>query len=188
MTRLGRTALLTLLAAAPAFAADDAGTYKDEKYQFTLKVAKPWTSAQLAGYTVPGVARAAWSGEKNSSIVVFVQEPGKDFSPRFLLDASAESMKAKLAAKIVAQEIRSVGGMKAMWLIVSAPGTGGAIIPSGQVDTTQHWVAIPREKDIVVVLLTTPTDGYEALKPSFEKTVADFEIQGTQTDEQKNSK
>ena len=153
-----------------------------------MTVPKPWTSAALANYSVPGVARAAWSSEKGASIVAFVQEPGKDYTPRFLVDASVSAMKAQLGATIITQEVRTVGGMKAMWLILSAPGTGGAIAADGKIDTTQHWVAIPREKDIVVILLTTPSADYEGLKASFEKAVTEIEIKGTQTDAQKNGK
>ncbi|MBI3462733.1 MAG: TIGR03067 domain-containing protein [Planctomycetes bacterium] len=40
----------------------DAGKYRDDKFGFSLAVPDPWKSAPLQGYTVSGVARAAWAG------------------------------------------------------------------------------------------------------------------------------
>ncbi len=178
--------LLTTVGGSPAAQADD--VYSDDRYQFKVAVPGPWEKAALGGYTVPGTARAAWSGKDNASIVAFVQEPGQPLSPRVLLDASAKSTEEKLGAKILEQEVRTVSGKKAMWLSYEGKGTGGAVIGQGDVPTTQHWVAIPREGDIVILLLTCPSKDYKAAKASFERALKSFEVQGKQTREQEAAK
>lgn len=162
--------------------------YVDDKYDFSVTVSAPWKDARLQDYAVPGVARAAFAGPRQSSIVVFVQEPGMAFTPRFLVDESAKSIEQNLGATIRAKEVRTVGGKQAMWLVVEAKGNGGAIDGKGDVATTQHWVAIPREKDIVVVLLTCPATDYEANKTSFEATIKAMVVGGKQAPAQLESK
>src|SRR4051794_29122715 len=115
--------LLTFAGQSSSVRADD--VYSDDRYQFKVSVPGPWKKAALTGYTVPGTARAAWSGKDNASIVAFVQEPGKALSPRFLLDASAAATKDKLGARILEQEVKTVGAKQAMWLSYEGKGTGG---------------------------------------------------------------
>ena len=162
--------------------------YTDSKYDFSVTVAKPWKSARLQDYTVPGVPRAAYSRTSSASIVLFVQEPGKDFEPRFLVDESAKSMENSLGATVREKEVRSVAGKKAMWLIVEGEGTGGAIDGKGAVKTIQHWVAIPREKDVIVALLTSPTSEFPENQKTFEETIKTLVVGGKQTPAQSESK
>jgi hypothetical protein len=169
-------------------AGGDGGKYTDDKFGFSLTVAEPWKSAPLQNYSVPGVVRAAWQGPKESSIAAFVQQPGKAFSPRLLLDLSAKAMKDKLGGEIIAEEVRNIGGMKAMWLVVKGKGTGGALTGKGDTDTTQHWVAIPRTEDVVVLLLTTPAAEYKANSKGFEQALGTLKLQGKQTEEQSQAK
>ena len=174
----------------PAAAAtdDDGQRYADERFGFSLTVAKPWAEAPLAGYVVPGVVRAAWSGPASASIVAFIQQPGKAYSPRFLVDESARSMREQFDGKIHAADVKTVGGKKAMWLVATGKGTGGTLTGQGDVDTTTHWVAVPREKDIVVVLLTCPAADYEVRLPSFGSAIQTLKVEGTQTAEQSEAK
>ena len=116
------------------------------KYEFSLSVPEPWAKAPLDGYTVPGIARAVWSGPANALIVAFVQEPGSAFSPRFLVDESAKAMREKLGCEIKVADVKKVDGKKAMWLVATGKGTGGALTGQGDVDTTTQWVAIPRAR------------------------------------------
>lgn len=181
--------LLSLASAtAPRTAAAADDTYTDPKFGFEVTVLAPWESAPLRNYVVPGVARSAWSGPGQASIVAFIQEPGKAYSPRFLVDESGKAIEKAFGAKLRAQEVRTIAGMQAMWLVVEGKGNGGAIDGKGETLTTQHWVAIPREKDVVVLLLTAPANAYEDLAKSFEKTVASLKLKGAQTQEQKDAK
>ena len=185
-----RTLLPALIVAALASTARSADpkAYDDGKYAFSLTVSEPWTESPLKNYTAPGTIRAAWAGPAASSIVAFVQEPGRAFSPRFLVDQSVKGMEQALGAKASVKDVRTIGGKKAMWMVISGKGTGGALDGKSDVETTQHWVAIPREKDIVVILLTCPAADYEARRPSFEKTLVAMQIKGIQTAEQSEAK
>ena len=169
-------------------AADVRKGYTDEKYRFSLTAPPPWTEAPLDDYTVPGVVRAAWSGTDEASIVVFVQEPGEAFSARCLVDESARSMKEKFDCTIQAADVKTVDGKQAMWMVATGKGTGGALDGRGDVETTTHWVAIPREKDIIVVLLTCPAADYEAQLPLFGAAIQSLKVEGRQTSAQSQSK
>jgi hypothetical protein len=169
-------------------AADDAKKYVDEKFGFSLTAPQPWAESPLAQYTVPGTVRAAWSGKDGASLLAFMQEPGQAYSPRFLVDESAKAMREKLGCEIKASEVKTISGKKAMWLVATGKGTGGALTGQGDVETTTHWVAVPREKDIVILLLTCPAADYEKLLPSYEKAIKSLEVNGTQTAEQSEAK
>lgn len=171
-----------------AVAQDAKNKYSDDKYNFAIEVSEPWKNAPLQGYTVPGVARAAYAGSKGASIVLFVQEPGKAFDPRFLVDESAKSMEKNLGATVSEKDVRDVDGKKAMSLVVEGKGTGGAIDGKGTVQTSQHWIAIPREKDVIVALLTSPTPDFKTNQKSFLASIKQLKIGGIQTDDQKGSK
>ncbi|MFM7149958.1 MAG: hypothetical protein ACKO23_08960 [Gemmataceae bacterium] len=160
----------------------------DDQYNFSVMVPAPWKKAEIADYKVPGKALAAFSGAESASVVVFVQEPGMAFDPRFIVDVSARAMEKKLEAKVHAKDVKTVAGKKAMWLVVEGKGTGGAIDGQGSVQTSQHWVAVPREKDVLIVLLTSPTSRFEENSKSFEKVLKTLTIGGTQTEEQSKSK
>lgn len=164
------------------------GKYRDSKYEFAVTVPQPWRNALLKDYTVPGVVRSAYSRASGASIVFFVQEPGKDFEPRFLVDESAKAMEKSLKAVVLEKEVRSIAEKRAMWLVVEGDGTGGAIDGKGSVKTTQHWVAIPREKDVLVALLTSPTSEFPENRTSFEEVIKTLVVGGRQTAAQSDSK
>jgi hypothetical protein len=161
--------------------------YVDDKYEFSITVGAPWKSARLQTFTVPGVARAAYAQPGGSSIVIFLQEPGQAFDPRFLVDMSASSIERSLGATVREKDVKSIDEKKAMWLVVEGKGTGGAIDGKGDVQTTQHWVAIPRKKDVVVALLTSPTSDYDENRKSFEAALKTFQVGGEQTEQQAGS-
>ncbi len=176
-----------LLPRVDVVAQNENNKYSDDKYDFTIEVSQPWKNAPLQGYTVPGVARAAYAGSRGASIVVFVQEPGKAFDPRFLLDESAKSMEKSLSATVSEKDVRDVDGKKAMSLVVEGKGTGGAIDGKGSIQTSQHWIAIPREKDVIVALLTSPTADFKTNQESFLTCIKQLTIGGRQTADQQAS-
>src|SRR4051812_16518725 len=85
---------LAVAAASPACAADTPERVSDDWCGFSLTAPKPWTRSALKGYAVPGVLRCAWTAPGDSSLLVFVQEPGAAVDPRAMLDGSAASQKA----------------------------------------------------------------------------------------------
>lgn len=180
--------VLALATAPPVPAADGPEKVTDEWCGFSLTVAGPWTRTTLKGYAVPGVLRCAWTAPGDSSLLVFVQEPGAAVDPRIRLDGSAAAQKANLGVDVLAQEVRTVGKMRAMWLALKGKGTGGALDGKGQTETVQHWVTVPRDKDVVVLLLTCPAADYERTKRSFNAAVESLKLSGSQTEQQKASR
>jgi len=196
MSRDARGHLLTLVCMltlplwpAPVSGGDkDAKAVSDDWCGFSLRIGEPWQRAPLKGYTTPGAIRCAWSGPNQSSVVICLQEPGSAVSPRVILDASVASLTKDLGATVSVQEVKAIVGMQAMWLVVTGKGTGGAIDAEGNVDTTQHWVAIPRDRDVLVLLLTCPTADYADLQKSFAAAVGSLKVSGSQSAEQKAAK
>lgn len=170
-----------------SLAEEQANKYVDGKYNFSLTVSEPWKNARLQAYSVPGVARTAYAGAGEASIVVFVQEPGQAYEPRFLVEESAKSIEKNLKATVREKDVRTIAGKKAMWLIVEGNGTGAAIDGKGSVKTTQHWLAIPREKDVVVVLLTSPSAAFKENEKSFEQVIKTLTVGGSQSEAQQQS-
>ncbi len=65
--------------------------------------------------------------------------------------------------------------------MVTAPGNGSAIDGKGTVLTTQHWVAIPREQDVIIFLMTTPDAAFAANEQAFQGLLSTLKVSGTQT-------
>jgi hypothetical protein len=183
------SSVILLACAAPGSSADgDGKTISDEWCGFSVSVAEPWQRAPLRGYTAPGAIRCVWSGPNGASIVIFLQEPGAAISPRVMLDGSVKAYKDKLGATVSVESVQAVADMQAMWMVASGKGNGRDIDGKGDIETTQHWVAVPRERDVLVVLLTCPTADIVRLRKSFESAVASLTLRGSQTAEQKSAK
>ncbi len=154
--------------AAPGTAAPATGGIPPE--QMGLSFAQPtgWQQGDATKFTVPGNICCVWSPDNISSIAVFAQNSGKAYNPRVLLDQSADGLTKSLGAEVRTKEVINVGGMRGFSLVVSGPGTGAGIDGKGTVRTTQHWVAVPREKDVVIFLMTTPDEKFAANEPAFQ--------------------
>ena len=74
--------------------------------------------------------------------------------------------------------------MRSMWLVFTSNGTGRTADGKGDIPTTQHWVAIPREKDILFLVLTSSTDRYQTVSKEFEEMLKTLKVDGRQTKEQ----
>ncbi len=183
------SSVILLAWAAPGWSADgDGKTISDEWCGFSISVAEPWRRAPLRQFAVPGAVRCAWSGPSGASIVIFLQEPGAAISPRVMLDGSVKSLKDNLGATVSVEAVRTIAGMNAMWMVVSGNGNGAAIDGKGDIKTTQLWVAVPRERDVLVVLLTCPAGDRTRLQKSFVSAVKSLTLSGSQTAEQKSAK
>ena len=134
---------------------------------------------------MPGSICCAWSPDNGASIVVFVQNVGQPYSPRVLLEQSAQALEKGLGATVKTKEIRDVGGMRAFSLVVSGAGNGAAIDGKGTTPTTQHWIAIPRDKDIVIFLMTSPDTNYDTNEQAFQTVLSTLKVTGQQSPEQK---
>jgi hypothetical protein len=165
-----------------------ARTYVDEDYDFKVAAPTTWKRANPAGIAVPGELCRVWSHGTISTIVVFVQKPNRAFSPRFLLDISVKPMKEKLGCEVPEQAVKTIAGMKAMSMVVTGKGTGGALDGKSNIRTSQHWVGVPRKTDIICLLLTAPEADFRSAEQVFQAMLKTLQVGGSQTREQKEAK
>lgn len=161
--------------------------YVDQDYDFQVSPPTGWSGLSPATLSVPGEVRRAWTSDGTATISIFIQKVGTAAHPRTILDSSASSLKG-IGAVVKEQELRSVAGMQAMWLVVEGDGTGAALPGGGEkrsVRTSQHWVAIPREKDVVVFLLNAPASDFVTAEATFKAMLGTLRIGGVQTTEQR---
>jgi hypothetical protein len=158
--------------------------------QMGLSFAPPqgWQQGDPSKFTVPGNICCVWSADNISSIAIFAQNSPKPYNPRTLLEQSAQGLQKSLGAEVTTKELITVGGMRAFSLVVSGPGTGAGIDGKGTVKTDQHWVAVTREKDVVIFLMTSPDDKFAANEAVFQTLLGSMKITGTQTPDQQAAK
>jgi hypothetical protein len=158
--------------------------------QIGLSFAPPqgWAQGDPTKFAVPGTICCVWSPDNASSIAVFVQNSGKPYNPRTLLNQSAEGLQKSLGAEVRQSEVIDVGGMRGFSLVVSGNGTGAGIDGKGTVRTDQHWVAVPRDKDVVIFLMTSADEKFAANEAAFQTMLGTLKISGTQTPDQQAAK
>ena len=158
--------------------------------QIGLSFAPPqgWQQGDPTKFAVPGTICCVWSPDNASSVAIFVQNSGKPYNPRTLLNQSAEGLQKSLGAEVRQKEVVDVGGMRGFSLVVSGKGTGAGIDGKGTIITDQHWVAIPRDKDVVILLMTTADDKFAANEAAFQTMLGSLKITGTQTPDQQAAK
>lgn len=158
-----------------------------EEIGVSLAAPQGWNPGDAKAFNVPGDICCVWSPDNIASIAVFVQNVGKPLSPRVLLEQSAQALEQALGAQVKEKEVKDVGGMRAFSLVVTGPGNGAAIDGKGTVPTTQHWVAVPRDKDVVIFLMTTPDANYAQNEQAFQTLLGSLKVSGQQSPEQKSA-
>jgi hypothetical protein len=174
--------------AAPGTAAPATGGIPPEQMGLSFAPPQGWQQGDATKFTVPGSICCVWSPDNISSVAVFAQNSGKPYNPRVLLDQSADGLQKSLGAEVKTKEVIDVGGMRGFSLVVSGPGTGAGIDGKGTVRTSQHWVAVPRDKDVVIFLMTTPDEKFAANEAAFQTMLGTLKITGTQTPDQQAAK
>jgi len=177
--------------APPAGSAAAAGERVSDAAGFSFVMPADWRTEPAKNASVPGrlcqmLVPQGFPKETLASITIFAQTPGQEFAARYLLDMSVSSLQLP-GFEVRAKEIRPVAGMTAMWLEDMGPGNGGAVTTDGTVPTAQIWAGIPRGKEILCLLLTTPEANLAADKATFEALVKDLQVSGEQTEAQKAS-
>lgn len=173
---------------APGQAAAPKGGVSPEQIGLSFAPPQGWAQGDPTKFAVPGTICCVFSPDNASSIAVFVQNSGKPYNPRILLEQSAEGLQKSLGAEVRTKEIINVGGMKGFSLVVSGKGTGAGIDGKGTVITDQHWVAVPRDKDVVILLMTSADDKFAANEAAFQTMLSSLKISGTQTPDQQAAK
>lgn len=161
---------------------------KPEEIGISFAPPQGWQQGDPTKFSLPGDICCAWSPDNVASIVAFVQRPGKPLNPKVLMEQSAQALQSAVGADVKTKEIKDIGGMKGFSLVVTAPGNGAALDGKGSVSTTQHWVAVPRDKDVVIFLMTTPDETFAQNEQIFQGLLSTLKITGTQTPDQQASK
>jgi hypothetical protein len=142
-----------------------------------------WIRANPALLAAPGEILRAWTRDGTATIAVSRLETGAAWSPRVLLDRTAAALELVLGAQIQAREVHDTGGLRAMGLVATGTDESG----EGP-RTTQRWMVVPRESDVLVFLLSTPESRFASDDRVFGKMLAAIEIQGRQTAAQRAAK
>jgi len=151
--------------------APEARVYADEKLGIRMSAPGFWIRANPALLDVPGKILRAWTRDGTATVAVFRWEADPAADPPLLGDRLAAALAAGLGAEIQAREVHQFGGLKAVGLVATGTGEGG----DGP-RIHQHWVAIPRQRDVVVLLLSTPEASFPADERTFGKMLATIEI------------
>jgi serine/threonine protein kinase len=153
---------------------------------FAVQEPRNWRRVSTNGVPVQGLGEAirAWRTHAEDTVGIFVHETGVELSPRAWLDVCASSVRRAFKAEVKTAEIKTVAGMRAMWLVFTGKGTGESIVGEGNTPMTEHWVGVPHEKDILVLRLASPTDRYPAALKEFEELLKTLKVEGKQTKEQ----
>jgi hypothetical protein len=171
------------LAAQPAPKADPQGLHVDAQAGFHLQPPAGWRPLDPTGFAVPGTFRAGWAPIGLSSIVVFTVHLENPVNAAFLLKQQQAAARRQHADVSEARQ-REIAGKQAMSFRFTAAGTGGAVDPQGELATSQHWIAIPHQREILFLLLTAPADEFEGREGDFERLLATLVVDGAQTEDQ----
>jgi hypothetical protein len=160
---------------------------KPEEIGISFAPPQGWQEGDPTKFTLPGDICCAWSPDNVASIVAFVQRPGRPLNPKVLLEQSAKALESALGAEVKVKEVKDIGGLRGFSLVVTAAGNGAAIDGKGTVPTTQHWIGIPREQDVIVFLMTTPDAAFAQNEQVFQGLLGTLKVSGTQTPEQQQA-
>jgi hypothetical protein len=152
--------------------APSARTYTDAALGIKMSAPGYWIRANPALLDVPGRTLRAWTRDGAATVVVFQWQTAPPASPALLLDRLAAALEGDLGAEVQAREVHEVGGLRAVGLVATGRSGDGPRIK-------QHWVAIPRPADVVVLLLSTPADSFDMDERTFAKMLASVEILGS---------
>lgn len=161
-------------AAAPQPKASPVVEFRDSNFGFGGAVPQSWQIVPSAAVNVPGTVLQAWTPGPPATVVTFVQEAPQLVTAQQLLDSSAAALKGA-GCTVTLAEVANVGGKSAMSLKVTGPGNGAAL-GAGTVTTYQHWVAVPRDKRVLVLLFTAPDASKTENAAAFETMTSSLKI------------
>ncbi len=154
--------------------APSARTYADAALGIKMSAPGYWIRANPALLDVPGRTLRAWTRDGAATVAVFQWRTAPPASPALLLDRLAAALEDELGAEVQAREVQEVGGLRAVGLVATGTGKSG-----DGLRIKQHWIAIPRQRDVVVLLLSTPADSFATDERTFDKMLASVEILGS---------
>lgn len=161
-------------AASASKASTAAPEFVDTDFGFRATPPIDWQVASSQMVAVPGKVVKVWVTQGTRTIVAFTQEPGQPVSAGQLLSATVGPM-TKIGCKVSFQSVVKVSGMDAMSVKLTGLGTGAGI-GGGNVQTYQHWIAIPKGNRVLVLLLTAPDATKDGAAKAFEEMVQSVKV------------
>jgi hypothetical protein len=180
-----RASIKLALAVLPAALAATSGCQvRDPAARAGIEVNPPsaWTRAKASSWMVPGVPLAAWSGPYGASLVLYRTLPVPGGSAASLAVALANRLENLPELSLRASRTETVAGVPAARVEVVAPGTGGALAPSGTgpptappgeqlVPTHQITFGFVRPGETLYLSWHLPEASYDRLAPDIQATL-----------------
>jgi hypothetical protein len=142
--------------------------YVDEDHGFSVAAPANWLRWNPAQTAVPGEICRAWSRDGWTGIYISVQKSEQGITAEAILNARALAAAVDLGAEVHKRQLRTVAGMQAAYLAYSGRGSAFGVDGRGDAFPTQHWVAVPRERSIIHLILITPEIHSELAEEVFE--------------------
>jgi len=155
--------------------APEARIFADAALGLRMRAPGWWIRANPALLDAPGKVLRAWRRGGETVIAVARQETRGRWTPEDLRGHTTAVLDF-LGAEVQAWEVHNLGGLRALGLVATGTGEKG-----GSSRTTLHWVAVPRERDVLIFLLSAPEASFAGAERIFEKMLASVEIQSSLT-------
>jgi hypothetical protein len=159
--------------------APEARIFNDAALGIRMRAPGWWIRANPALLDAPGRILRAWRKDGETVIAVVRQPAREPWRPEELRDRTLEMLDFA-GAEVQAWEVHNLGGLRALGLVATGTGEKG-----GGPRTTLHWVALPRERDVLIFVLSAPEASFAAAERIFEKMLASVEILSPQKPEPK---
>jgi hypothetical protein len=129
-----------------------------------------WIRANPALLDAPGKILRAWTRDGVATIAVTRQEVPEIWSSEALRAHAAAALDS-LGAEVQAWEVHKFSELRALGLVAISTGEDGR-----EPRTKQHWVVVPRERDVLLFLLSAPEASFDTAERIFQKMLATVEI------------
>jgi hypothetical protein len=149
--------------------------FADEAVGIRMSAPGFWIRANPALLEVPGAILRAWTRDGRATVVVFRRErlerreTDRAWSAQELMDRVAAELESGLGAEVKARELHRLSGLDVVGVVARGSGEDG-------MQLEQHWVLVPRQRDLIVLLLSAPAVSFDADERTFEKMLASVEI------------
>jgi len=146
--------------------------FADEAVGIRMSAPGFWIRANPALLEVPGTILRAWTRDGRATVVVFRRERwemDRAWSARELMERVAAELESGLGVEVKARELHRLSGLDVVGVVARGSGEDG-------MQHEQHWVLVPRQRDLIVLLLSTPEVSFDADERTFERMLASVEI------------
>lgn len=149
-----------------------------------------WHTADPAKYPQPGSTVAAWTGPQGSTLVAYSALPIPNGTPGAMAEDLANRLTNLPGVRVLDKHTQTCAGREAAYVEVSAPGTGGALAPSGTgvpvapkgqtlVPTRRISVGFPREADTLWLVWHYPESAKSEVEQDMRATLASLKVGST---------